>query len=222
VNSAQGFYEQLLASKPDPASGKPNPAAMQEFLARHPETVRALALIRARTISSSFADSAYNSLNAFRLVNAAGNSVPVRWAMVPVQDVLPENGTQRTNADKNYLFDELIARIQRQPQQWRLVLTIGQPGDPTDDATLPWPENRRHIDAGFVSIDRVSSEDNGSCTDVNYDPLVLPPGIEPSDDPLLSARSAAYARSFTSRAGEKQKKPPSSVTAQEVQAGRTR
>jgi catalase len=30
VNSAQGFYEQLLASKPEPASGKPNPAAMQD------------------------------------------------------------------------------------------------------------------------------------------------------------------------------------------------
>jgi catalase len=219
VNSAQGFYEQLLASKPDPATGKPNPAAMQEFLARHPETVRALTLIRARPISSSFADSTYNSLDAFRFVNAVGISVPVRWATVPVQEVLPESGAQRTNADKNYLFDELIARIQRQPQQWRLVLTIGQPGDPTDDATLPWPENRRHIDAGLVSIDHVSSEDNASCTDVNYDPLVLPPGIEPSDDPLLSARSAAYARSFTLRAGEKHKKPPSAVTTQDVQAG---
>jgi catalase len=49
--------------------------------------------------------------------------------------------------------------------------------------------------------------------------LVLPSGIEPSDDPLLSARSAAYARSFTLRAGETQKKAPSSVTTQEVQAG---
>jgi catalase len=65
--------------------------------------------------------------------------------------------------------------------------------------SLPWPEDRRHVDAGLVSIDRVASEDNGSCTDVNYDPLVLPSGIEPSDDPLLSARSAAYARSFTLR-----------------------
>ncbi len=221
VNSAQGFYEQLLASKPDPASGKPNPAAMQEFLARHPESKRALTLIRARSISSSFADSTYNSLDAFRFVNAAGISVPVRWATVPVQEVLPENGAQHADADENYLFDEMIARIQRQPQRWRLVLTIGQPGDPTDDATLPWPEDRRHVDAGLVSIEHVSSEDasDGSCTDVNYDPLVLPSGIEPSDDPLLSARSAAYARSFTLRAGEKQKKAPSPVSTQEVKAG---
>jgi catalase len=47
----------------------------------------------------------------------------------------------------------------------------------------------------------------------------LPSGIEPSDDPLLSARSAAYARSFTLRAGEEHEKPPSAVTARDVQAG---
>src|SRR6202521_2847905 len=107
VNSARGFYEQLLASKPDPASGKPNPAAMQEFLARHPESARALALIRARAISSSFADSTYNSLNAFRFVNAAGASVPVRWATVPLQESLPESEIQSADKDKNYLFDDV-------------------------------------------------------------------------------------------------------------------
>jgi catalase len=37
----------------------------------------------------------------------------------------------------------------------------------------------------------------------------LPAAIEPSDDPLLEARSAVYARSFTRRAGES--KSPSAV-----------
>jgi catalase len=32
--------------------------------------------------------------------------------------------------------------------------------------------------------------------------MVLPPGIEPSDDPLLSARSAVYAASYRRRTGE--------------------
>jgi catalase len=221
VNSAQGFYDQLLASKPDPASGKPNPAAMQEFLARHPETVRAMAIIKTRAVSSGFADTTFNSLDAFFLVNAGSVSVPVRWATVPMQPFTSESGAQPLRAGKNYLFDDLIARIQKQPLQWRLVLTIGQPGDPTDDATLPWPEDRRQIDAGMVSIDHAFGEDAGACTDINYDPLVLPSGIEPSGDPLLSARSSTYARSFTLRAAEKRSKPPSAVTTQEVQAGGT-
>jgi catalase len=222
VNSPQGFYDQLLASKPDPATGKPNPAAIQEFLAGHPETVRALAIIKHRRVSSGFADATFNSLDAFRLVNAAGISVPVRWATVPLQELTADKSAEGVAADTNYLFDDLIARIHRQPLQWHLMLIIGQPGDPTDDATLPWPENRRHVDAGLVTIDRALSEDNGPCTDINYDPLVLPSGIEPSDDPLLSARSATYARSFTLRSAEKHNKPPAAVTIAEVQTGGAR
>ena len=64
----------------------------------------------------------------------------------------------------------------------------------------------------------VASEDGGPCTDVNYDPLVLPSGIEASDDPILSARSSAYARSFRLRENEQPQKPPSAVTPAEVAA----
>ena len=216
VNSAHGFYEQLLAFSPDPVTGKPDPAKIKAFLAAHPEAARALALIKKRQVTSGFANSTFNGLNAFRFVDAAGVSVPVRWSVVPVQSIAAE---QPEAGDENYLFDGLIAQIARHPRQWRLIVTIGQAGDPTDDATQPWPEDRQQIDAGTVTIDRASSEDSGRCTAVNYDPLVLPTGIEPSDDPLLSARSAAYARSFTLRAEEAHEKPPSAVTLEEVQAG---
>ena len=219
VNSAQGFYDQLLAAKPDPATGRPDPKALHQFLARHPETVRAMAIIKTRAVSSGFADSTFNSLNAFRFVNAAGRSVPVRWATVPTQSFAAQTVAQSGDADKNYLFDELITQIHQHSLRWRLMITIGQPGDPTNDATLPWPSDRQQLDAGTVTIDRVSSEDGGSCTDINFDPLVLPSGIEPSDDPLLSARSAAYSRSFTLRAGERDRKVPSAVTAQAARSG---
>jgi catalase len=220
VNSAQGFYDQLLAARPDPTTGKPDPAAMQVFLAHHPETARATALIKARIISSGFADSTFNSLNAFRFVNAAGVSTPVRWAMEPLQPVAAEAPARAAQADKNYLFDDLIAQLQQHPLKWRLLVTIGQPGDPTSDPTRPWPIERQSVDAGTLTLDAASSEDGpGACTDINYDPLVLPPGIEASDDPILSARSAAYARSFTLRAEEKARKAPSAVTPQELRAG---
>lgn len=219
VNSAQAFYDQLVAGKPDPATGKPRPAAMQEFLAQHPETARALTLIKERSVSSGFGDATFNSLDAFRFANASGAVTPVRWAMVPSQAVATDASAQAADTNKNYLFEQLAAQIRQHPLQWHLLITIGQPGDPTNDATLPWPDDRKHVDAGTLTIDGVSSEDGGACTDINYDPLVLPPGIEASDDPLLSARSAAYSRSFTLRAGEKGRKPPSAVTPRDVAAG---
>jgi len=49
---------------------------------------------------------------------------------------------------------------------------------------------------GTLTLDRVESEETSAATDINFDPLVLPAGIAPSDDPLLSARSAVYSRSF--------------------------
>src|SRR5882724_10966850 len=205
VNSARGFYEQLLASSADPVTGKPDPVRMKAFLAAHPETVRALPLIKQHQVTSGFANSTFNSLNAFRFVDAAGASVPVRWSTVPVQPFAADSAEPSAAGDKNYLFDNLIAQIAQHPRQWRLIVTIGQADDPTN--------------AGTLTIDHASSEDGGRCTAVNYDPLVLPSGIEPSDDPLLSARSAAYARSFTLRAEEEHEKPPSAVTAREVQAG---
>ena len=117
-------------------------------------------------------------------------------------------------ADKNYLFDALIASIHQHPLQWHLILTVGQPGDRTDDATIPWPEGREQVDAGTLTIDSVESEETSPRRDINFDPLVLPAGIAPSDDPLLSARSAIYSQSFTRRAGEK--KEPSAITPSDV------
>jgi catalase len=132
--------------------------------------------------------------------------------MVPVDAFAPVEpaGAQ----SKNYLFDALIARVQRGPVQWHLIVTIGQPSDPTDDATLPWPDNREHVDVGKLTIDMVVDEAHGSCRDINFDPLVLPNGIASSDDPLLSARSVVYSESFTRRAGET--KEPSAVTPAEI------
>jgi len=212
TNTPEAFWEQLVASKPDPATGKPDPAKMQAFLAQHPETERAMTLIKAAPKTPGFSDSTFRSLNAFRFANESGTSVPVRWAVVPVQAATEEMTAAAD--DKNALFDALIKQSAHQPLRWRLIVTVGKPGDPTADATLPWPDGREQVDVGTLTLSSVTDEDDGACTSVNYDPLVLPSGIEPSDDPLLSARSAAYSVSYTRRAGEA--KQPSAVTADEV------
>src|SRR5207302_9777740 len=72
VRTPEAFYEQLLASKPDPATGKPDPAKLKAFRARHPETVEALKVIEGKPPSSGFGNSTFYGLNAFRFTNAAG------------------------------------------------------------------------------------------------------------------------------------------------------
>jgi catalase len=114
----------------------------------------------------------------------------------------------------NSLFDALVRQLKSGSLQWRLLLTVGQPEDPVTDATLPWPPDRRTVDAGVLTLTGVATEAPGNARDVNFDPLVLPDGIEPSDDPLLSARSAVYAASYRARTGEP--KSPSAVQVDEV------
>lgn len=207
VRDPRGFYELLLSSKPDPKTGKPDPSAGKAFAAAHPEAVKAMSILKANPVSSGFTNATYHALNAFLFVDAAGKAIPVRWSMAPVDPFAAESPNPPD--DKNYLFDALIARVQKAPAQWHLMLTVGQPGDPTDDATLPWPADRIQIDAGTLNVERIFAEADGNCRDINFDPLVLPAGIAPSDDPLLSARSAAYSVSFTRRTGEP--KIPSAV-----------
>lgn len=209
AKDGEGLFEQLLASQPDPATGKPDPAKLAAFTAAHPEFGRAMQLNKGRPLASGFSNASYNSLNAFRFVNAAGDTKPVRWSMSATEPFAPATPEQAKDPDKNYLFDEMIARIQRGPVRWHLIVTVGQPGDPTNDATTPWPSERERVDVGTLTIDHVESEAPGNCRDINFDPLVLPFGIEPSDDPILSARSAVYSESFRRRAGEQ--KTPSAV-----------
>jgi catalase len=214
VNTAQAFYDQLLASTPDPATGRPDPAKLKTFLARHPESAKAIQLIRNNPVSSGFENSTFNSLNAFRCINSQGVVAPVRWSMLPVQPFEAISSSPPEKAGQNYLFDALIASIHSHPLQWHLIMVLGQPGDPMDDATIPWPPERPQVDVGTLTIDQVQSEDASPVRDINFDPLVLPNGIAGSDDPLLSARSAAYAQSFTRREGER--KEPSAVSTAET------
>jgi catalase len=208
-NSPRGFYDRLLASKPVAGTSKPDPAAMARFLAAHPETAAAMAIIKDQPPTHGFADSTFWGLNAFYLVDAAGRRTPVRWSFVPLQAALPA-----APAGNDALFAALVRQLRAAPLRWQLQLVVGEPSDPVHDATIPWPSDRRVIDAGTLTLATAQTEGPGNARDVNFDPLILPAGIEPTDDPLLSARSSVYAASYRARAGEP--KSPSAVQVDEV------
>lgn len=215
VRTPQAFYDQLFALAPDPKSGKPDPAKLAAFLEKYPESAKALNLIMSQPVASGFANSTFNSLNAFRFVNGDGAMSWVRWSVAPLQPFAPIDASNPAESDKNSLFDGLIKDIHEHPLQWHLMITVAQAGDPTDDATLPWPPDRQQIDAGVLTIDHIESDDVSPARDMNFDPLILPNGIAASDDPLLSARSAVYSQSFTRREGEQ--KNPSPISEEETQ-----
>lgn len=199
VGTPQAFYDLQQASAPASDDGKPDPEKMKAFFGSHPETGPFLAWIKTAKPSASYATETYNSINAFYFVDGSGQRHPVRWGMVAQNAASPADAPM---TDKNFLESELPQRIANGPLRWTLQVTLGEPGDATDDASKPWPAERHSFNAGTLVLESTQPQSSGECRDINYDPLVLPSGIQASADPLLAARSAAYATSYQRRTAE--------------------
>lgn len=204
VATPKSFYEQLVATRPDPATHKPNPDKVKAFFASHPETNAFRAWAKTAKPSASFATETYYSLNAFYLVDKAGERHAVRWQSVP--DGAGASAPGDPN-DANLLTQDLATRLSAGPLRWHLLFQFADADDTVDNATVAWPATRRTVDAGTIVIEHEASQEDGLCRDVNYDPTVLPSGVVVSNDPLLPARSAAYAKSYELRTGEETRAP---------------
>lgn len=199
VSSVEGFYQQTRANAPDPATGKPDPAKQAAFAKAHPEFARFAAWAKNAPWSTSWASTSYHGVNAFRFITSDGKVHHVRWSMLPQAAFVAMSPEQRAAADPDFLREDLHQRLAQGPLRWTMQVTVAQPGDPIVDPSQPWPEDRRHLDVGTVVIESSTPQTTGACRDINYDPLVLPTGVQGSDDPILAARSAVYAVSFNRR-----------------------
>lgn len=209
VATPQAFAEQIVASRPDPATGKPDPAKMQAFLERHPEARNFMAWAGSAPWSDSFANTAYHGVHAFRFTNADGDARYVRWTFVPQAPFAPLAPEQRQAVEAAYLTEELAVRLAQGPVRWTMELLVAEAGDPIENPSSPWPETRQRVAAGTFVLERATDQATGDCRDVNFDPTILPSGISVSRDPVLAARASAYAASFKRRlreqaAGEKE------------------
>jgi catalase len=63
------------------------------------------------------------------------------------------------------------------------------------------------IDAGTLTLNFIATDAPDNAGGINFDPTVLPDGMELSDDPLLNPRSGVYAASYRLRAREAKTAP---------------
>jgi catalase len=199
VASPEGFQALNLASRPDPATGKPDPAAMAAFVARYPEIQRFQAWAASAPWTDSWATTTFNGVNAFLLRAANGKERAVRWTMRPQAAPRELNAEERAAADGGFLEQEFVQRLQTGPVHWDMMLTLAEEGDAIDNPSQEWPAGRSQVMAGTLSISAATPQATGACRDINFDPLTLPRGVAPSNDPVLLARSTAYAESFNRR-----------------------
>src|SRR5262249_43705119 len=93
-------------------------------------------------------------------------------------------------------------RVPGGPGRGARVVTAADRGDPRADPSRAWPTDRRTVEVGTLTVQRIEAERDGPCRDINFDPTVLPAGMRTSDDPFPAARSSAYAKSYDRRTAE--------------------
>lgn len=194
VGTAEDFRDLLqaiIASPPDAAK----PTKLEQFFAGHPNAPKALGTA---ATPDSYADEEYHGINAFILVNKAGQRQAVRYLLVPEKLVhlTPEEAAKQP---PDFLSNELSGRIAQKPVVFHLKAQLAEPGDQTKDGSQPWPDDRRVVELGVLTLSKPVPNSPEAEKKLLFIPTSLTAGIELSDDPLPRARAAAYAVSFARR-----------------------
>ncbi|GLA02971.1 hypothetical protein AnigIFM60653_002542 [Aspergillus niger] len=135
------------------------------FFPLHTQRAQTFAQAR-KPFPESFATEKYFEVNTFVLVSTGGERTLVVIA-----------GDRTT--DYRMVTSELFAQVAQQ-------------GDATDDCTVLWPESRAEVKLGQVHLHSVMKDNETEQTRIIFDSVPRVEGIEPSGDPLIDTRAAAY------------------------------
>jgi catalase len=194
VGTGEDFRDLLQAITESPADA-PKPTKIEQFFGKHPNALKAIGSL---PIPDSFADEEYHGIDAFIFINKGGQRQAVRYVIAP-EKVVHISAEAAAKQSPDYLFDDLAKRIAQKPLVFRLRAQLAQTGDPTNDASQPWPEDRKVVDLGVLTLTKVVPDSAQAQKKLLFLPTNLTPGIELSDDPLPSLRSAAYGVSYGRR-----------------------
>jgi catalase len=202
VRTPEDFLAFTRARRPDPETGAPDLQRLGEFLGAHPEAGPAVQEQLASRPPVSYATTAYNSLHAFKLIAPDGTERWVRWHWEPeAGEAVVEDDAEVDGLDRDYLQGEVGRRLEEGPVGFVLQAAVAEEGDPLDDPTLAWPDERETIEMARLEIRELAFDRDRDGDVLVFDPVRVVDGVELSADPILRARSDAYAESVFRRSG---------------------
>ena len=176
---------------------KPHPWPIEAFVGSHP--VASKFVQETQAIPASFGTQAFFSNDAFIFVNKRGLKQTGRYKFLPVAGVDNLSEADAAAKSPNFLADELKTRLMGGPINYRVIVQLANAGDPTNDPSLVWPDDRKTIDVGMISITSVDADSDATQKALVFSPTNLTDGIELSDDPFPALRTSVYALSFARR-----------------------
>ena len=198
--SPASFRDAIVAAKPDPKTGQPDPEKLKAYAATHPDAMALATLASHHMPTANYYQTTYFSIHTFKFIDAKGTEHPVKWRFIPRDGTKEMTAEEIKTAPHDFLEKNLIERTRKGPAVWDMMVYVGESGDPQDNPTMAWPETRKHFTAGTLNITQATMQQKGmACEPINFDPLVMADGIAPTNDPVLLFRSPAYAVSFAKR-----------------------
>ena len=163
---------------------------MEKFMGAHPA---ALAFVQTpKPTPQSFATEQYFGVTAMQFSNASGASRYGRYRIVPEAGVAHLSEAEAAERGVDFLFQEIAERVGQGPVRYRVLAQLANEGDTVDDATVHWPEDRTVVELGTIALTETVEADQDEQKQIIFDPIPRVDGIEPSGDPLLELRAAAY------------------------------
>ena len=176
---------------------RPHPWPIEVFLTEHPLALKFVQEIQ--VTPASFGTQAFFSNDAFIFVNQDGVKQAGRYKIIPVAGQHNLSDAEAKTKSPDFLVEELKTRLATGPIKFRLIVQLPNAGDPTNDPSLVWPDDRKTIDVGTISINSVVADSDAAQKALAFFPTTLTDGIELSDDPLPSLRTSVYALSVAHR-----------------------
>lgn len=201
ANTIEQFVELVNAMQPVTPGAGVNKAGLDTFLAANPNVMNVFRMRAASPAPVSFANTEFHAVHVFRYINAEDRVNHVRCHWIPLDGVKGQDPERLTHESVDVLFGELASRLDAGPVEFELEIELGLPGDPTNDATALWPEDRRRVRIGRLTVTGSTSEDEIGDRLMNHDPTTLVDGIEATDDPILQIRRGVYEASAAQRSG---------------------
>ena len=201
VRNPDDFLAFTRARKPDPETGQPDLDRVGAFLAEHQEAVPAIQFQLGMAPPASRAQLRYFGLHAFRFLADGGGARYGRYRFEPEAGEAWLDAEEAKAKSPDYLEDDLRERMAAGPVSFALTVQLAEDGDPTDDPTVQWPEEREIVELGRLEVTGLDTEREHGDDVLVFDPTRVTDGIECSEDPILNFRPKAYSESVARRTG---------------------
>ncbi len=202
ASTPQQFLALVASREPDPVTKMLDPAKVKAFNDANPEILLLGKHLASQPVPASYGSVNYWGVHAYGFVNAGGAKQFGKWIFEPVGGLQGLTDDEAKAKGASFLFDDLRQRVKEGKVAFNFNLELAQAGDKLDSATVPLPEGRKKVNLGMLKVTSVSEDGGGSCLTINYNPMVMPKGVEASADPMLPARAAPYVISLGRRLTE--------------------